>query len=59
MAMYGQGATRERVPILEIEAAYKQACAAIRFRDNLGAAFGCYFLLAAYEHFAILGTRHS
>ena len=59
MAMYGQGATRGRVSILEIEAAYNQACAAIRFRDNLRAAFGYYFLLAAYEHVRDSGNETS
>lgn len=59
MAMYGQGATRGRVSILSVEAAYNQACAAIRFRDVLRPQFGYYFFLAAYEHVRDSGNETS
>jgi len=35
MAMYGQGGTRGRVSILELDAAINQACAAIVLRDGI------------------------
>ena len=50
MAMYGQGVTRGRVALLEVPAAYNQACAAIHFDTPLAPAFGRYFFMAAYEH---------
>ncbi len=50
MAMYGQGVTRGRVAILEIEATYNQACAAISFGPRVLPEFGRYFFVAAYDH---------
>lgn len=50
MAMYGQGVTRGRVALLEVPAAYNQACAAIHFDLAVKPSFGRYFFMAAYEH---------
>ena len=50
MAMYGQGVTRGRVALLEVPAAYNQACAAIHFDLAVAPSFGRYFFMAAYEH---------
>jgi type I restriction enzyme S subunit len=50
MAMYGQGVTRGRVAVLEVPAAYNQACAAIRFHTAVAPSFGRYFFMAAYAH---------
>src|SRR5690606_16319713 len=50
MAMYGQGVTRGRVALLEVEAEYNQACAAIRFGGRVTPEFGRYFFMAAYVH---------
>jgi len=50
MAMYGQGVTRGRVALLEVPAAYNQACAAIHFDLAVVPSFGRYFFMAAYEH---------
>jgi type I restriction enzyme, S subunit len=59
MAMYGQGITRGRVAILEVAAAYNQACAAISFGPLLHAPFGRYFFMAAYECIRDLGNETS
>lgn len=59
MAMYGQGVTRGRVALLEIEATYNQACAAIRFGSRILSQFGRYFFMAAYEHVRDLGNETS
>jgi len=50
MAMYGQGVTRGRVALLEVPAAYNQACAAIHFDMAVAPSFGRYFFMAAYQH---------
>jgi len=50
MAMYGQGVTRGRVALLEVPAAYNQACAAIHFDIAVEPSFGRYFFMAAYQH---------
>lgn len=57
MAMYGQGVTRGKVAILDIEAACNQACAAITPKD--GAVLPCYlyhFLTWRYD--AIRSLAH-
>jgi type I restriction enzyme, S subunit len=59
MAMYGQGVTRGRVALLEIEATYNQACAAIRFGSRLNPEFGRYFFMAAYDHVRDAGNETS
>ena len=59
MAMYGQGVTRGRVALLEIEATYNQACAAIRFGPRLASEFGRYFFMAAYDHVRDAGNETS
>lgn len=59
MAMYGQGITRGRVALLEIEASYNQACAAIRFGPRIEAEFGRYFFMAAYAHIRNSGNETS
>jgi type I restriction enzyme S subunit len=50
MAMYGQGVTRGRVALLEIEATYNQACAAITFGPRVLPSYARYFFMAAYEY---------
>lgn len=59
MAMYGQGVTRGRVALLEIEAAYNQACAAILFGSRVAPRFGRYFFMAAYDHVRDAGNETS
>jgi type I restriction enzyme S subunit len=59
MAMYGQGVTRGRVALLEIEATYNQACAAIRFGPRIVPEFGRYFFMAAYDHVRDAGNETS
>ena len=59
MAMYGQGVTRGRVALLEIEAAYNQACAAITFGHRIRPTFGRYFFMAAYDHIREGGNETS
>lgn len=59
MAMYGQGATRGRVAVLEIECAYNQACAAISFGQLVNADFARYFFIAAYQHVRDAGNETS
>lgn len=59
MAMYGQGVTRGRVALLEIHAAYNQACAAIQFGPRVRPEFAKYFFMAAYEHVRDAGNETS
>jgi type I restriction enzyme S subunit len=59
MAMYGQGVTRGRVALLEIEAAYNQACAAISFGPRILSSFARYFFMAAYDHIRDSGNETS
>ena len=59
MAMYGQGVTRGRVALLEIEATYNQACAAILFGPRINPEFGRYFFMAAYDHVRDAGNETS
>lgn len=59
MAMYGQGVTRGRVALLEMEAAYNQACAAIVFGPRIVPEFGRYFFMAAYSHVRDAGNETS
>ncbi|MGU7781351.1 restriction endonuclease subunit S [Burkholderia sp. PU8-34] len=59
MAMYGQGATRGRVALLEIEAAYNQACAAMSFGPRILPSFARYFFMAAYDYVRDAGNETS
>lgn len=59
MAMYGQGITRGRVALLEIEATYNQACAAIQFGHRITPQFARYFFMAAYHHVRDAGNETS
>jgi len=59
MAMYGQGATRGRVALLEIEAAYNQACAAMSFGQRILPTFARYFFMAAYSYIRDNGNETS
>ena len=59
MAMYGQGVTRGRVALLEIEAAYNQACAAITFSPRVLPTYGRYFFMAAYDYIREGGNETS
>jgi type I restriction enzyme M protein len=54
MAMYGQGVTRGRVAILEIEAAINQAVAAISCSEKLDNVFLFYQLMGLYEHLRMI-----
>jgi len=54
MAMYGQGVTRGRVAILEIEAAINQAVAAISCSDKMDNVFLFYQLVGLYEHLRMI-----
>jgi len=49
MAMYGQGITRGKVAILNIEATTNQACAAIKLKDGLNSHFVFQNLMNRYE----------
>lgn len=49
MALYGQGKTRGKVAVLEIEAATNQACAAISLRPGVSCEFVFHFLASKYE----------
>ncbi|KXV78558.1 restriction endonuclease subunit S [Acetobacter cerevisiae] len=59
MAMYGQGVTRGRVALLEIEAAYNQACAAMFFGPRILPMFALYFFMAAYSYIRDSGNETS
>lgn len=59
MAMYGQGVTRGRVAILEVAAAYNQACAAISLGPRITPQFCRYFFMAAYEFIREFGNETS
>lgn len=50
MAMYGQGITRGRVAILDIDAAYNQACAGIFVDKRIDVRFLRLFFIAAYQY---------
>lgn len=54
MAMYGQGITRGRVAILEIEAAINQAVAAISCSEKIDNGFLFYQLMGLYEHLRMI-----
>ncbi len=59
MAMYGQGVTRGRVALLDVAAAYNQACAAIHFSGAVKPEFGRYFFIAAYHFVRDTGNETS
>jgi len=49
MAMYGQGKTRGKVGVLQINATINQACAAIAVKGNTSSEFLLHFLNSQYE----------
>ena len=55
VAMYGQGQTRGRVGILEIDAATNQACAAILPGDKISRGFLFHVLRIQYERLRAMG----
>lgn len=59
MAMYGQGQTRGRVAILEIEAATNQACAAIICNTELNSKFCYHYLSSQYDKIRCIGNEGS
>jgi len=59
MAMYGQGVTRGRVAILNIDAAYNQACAGISVEPQLQVRFLRDYLMAAYPYIRDDGNETS
>ena len=59
MAMYGQGVTRGRVAILEIEAAFNQACLAIALNQKIQIKYLFYYLLSAYKFIRDTGNETS
>lgn len=59
MAMYGQGVTRGRVAILDIPAAFNQACIAIKFSDNITTEFGFFYFYGAYSFLRDSGNETS
>jgi type I restriction enzyme S subunit len=59
MAMYGQGATRGRVALLQIEAAFNQACAALSFDSRMSPEYARYFFMAAYDYVRDVGNETS
>ena len=59
MAMYGQGATRGRVAILGIEAAFNQACAAITLGEKMHGEYAKYYFIFAYDFIRDNGNETS
>lgn len=59
MAMYGQGVTRGRVAILDIEAAYNQACAGIFVDGRIRVEYLRLFFIAAYPYIRDGGNETS
>jgi len=57
MAMYGQGITRGKVAILNIEATTNQACAAIKLKDGLNTHFVFQNLMNRYEEIRDLSNE--
>jgi len=55
MAMFGQGATRGKVGVLGIDAAFNQACAAIEPRNGYDRRFMYHYLADQYERIRALG----
>jgi len=50
IALYGQGVTRGKVAILNIDATTNQACAAILFNKSVLVTYGYYELQGKYQH---------
>lgn len=59
MAMYGQGVTRGRVAILDIEAAFNQACLAISPYNALNTNYLFYFFRGCYQFIRDTGNETS
>lgn len=59
MAMYGQGITRGRVAILDVPAAFNQACVGISFGRNISAEFGFFYFYGAYSFLRDSGNETS
>lgn len=57
LALYGQGKTRGKVGILEIEAATNQACAAISLHSAVSSSFVFHFLAGQYENIRRLSNN--
>jgi type I restriction enzyme S subunit len=59
MAMYGQGVTRGRVAILDIEASFNQACLAIYPHQLIEIKYLYYYFVNAYQHIRDDGNETS
>ncbi|PMI21748.1 hypothetical protein BCU63_30565, partial [Vibrio splendidus] len=59
MAMYGQGQTRGRVALLDLEASTNQACAAIMCNEKLHPRFCFHYLASQYDQIRSLGNEGS
>lgn len=59
IAMYGQGVTRGRVAILDIEAAYNQACAGVFVDSRIRVEYLRLFFIAAYPYIRDGGNETS
>lgn len=56
MAMYGQGKTRGKIAILEIEATINQACAAIQLKKSVSIKYTFYNLAKRYDEIRSLSN---
>ncbi|HRK38721.1 MAG TPA: restriction endonuclease subunit S [Burkholderiaceae bacterium] len=59
MAMYGQGVTRGRVAILDVPAAFNQACVAMKFWHNISTEFAFFYFYGAYSFLRDSGNESS
>ena len=59
MAMYGQGVTRGRVAILDVPAAFNQACVAMKFGCNISTDFAFFYFYGAYSFLRDSGNESS
>ena len=59
MAMYGQGVTRGRVAILDVPAAFNQACVAMKFGSNISTEFAFFYFYGAYSFLRDSGNESS
>jgi type I restriction enzyme, S subunit len=59
MAMYGQGVTRGRVAILDVPAAFNQACVAMKFGRNISTEFAFFYFYGAYSFLRDSGNESS
>jgi type I restriction enzyme S subunit len=56
IAMYGQGKTRGKVGVLQINATINQACAAVRLNDKVVHRFVYHYLVNQYEYIRALSN---